>query len=142
LGGTKEEKKMEQRPQAEEYEPGQLPRSGAVGEAKGELSAPCGKRRYWTAQRKAKLVMELLSRSTPATQICRREGISPSMLYQWRDRFMAGAERALLGRGLSAEEERLRMENERLRNAVAELTVERDLLVKKTPWTTPQRRRR
>lgn len=64
------------------------------------------------------------------------------MLYQWRDRFRAGGERALLGRGLSAEEERLRMENEQLRHAVADLTVERDLLEKKTPWTAPQRRSR
>jgi transposase-like protein len=133
---------MEHRLQPEARESGMLPRSGAVGEAKGEQPAPRGKRRYWTAQRKAKLVMELLSRSTPATEICRREGISPSMLYQWRDRFMAGAERALLGRGLSAEEERLRMENEQLRHAVADLTVERDLLEKKTPWTTLPRRRK
>lgn len=133
---------MEQRLQPEAREPGMLPRSGAVGEAKGEQAAPRGKRRYWTAQRKSRLVMELLSRSTPATEICRREGISPSMLYQWRDRFRAGGERALLGRGLSAEEERLRMENEQLRHAVADLTVERDLLEKKTPWTAPQRRSR
>jgi transposase-like protein len=86
--------------------------------------------------------MELLNKTTAATEICRREGISPSMLYQWRDRFLAGGQRALLGRGLSAQEERLRQEVELLRRAVADLTVERDLLVKKTPWTTPQRRRR
>lgn len=133
---------MEQNIKAEAREPGMLPRSGAVGEAKGEHPASLGKRRYWTAQRKCKLVMELLSRSTPATEICRREGISPSMLYQWRERFTAGGQRALLGRGLSAAEEHLRMENEQLRHAVADLTVERDLLEKKTPWTTPQRRRK
>lgn len=131
---------MEENIKAEAREAGMLPRSGAVGGAKGEHEASPGKRRYWTAQRKSKLVMELLSRSTPATEICRREGISPSMLYQWRDRFRAGGERALLGRALSAEEEQLRMENEQLRHAVADLTVERDLLEKKTPWTTPQRR--
>ena len=133
---------MEHRHQPEARESGMLPRSGAVGEAKGEPSAPRSKRRYWTAQRKVSLVMELINKTTAATEICRREGISPSMLYQWRDRFMAGGERALLGRGLSAEEERLRMENEQLRHAVADLTVERDLLEKKTPWTTPQRRKR
>lgn len=133
---------MELRPKLGARESGMLHRSGAVGEAKGEQPAPRGKRRYWTAQRKSRLVMELLSRSTTAMEICRREGISPSMLYQWRDRFMAGGERALLGRGLSAEEERLRMENEQLRHAVADLTVERDLLVKKTPWTANPTRKK
>jgi len=133
---------MEHRLQPEARESGMLPRSAAVGEAKGEQAAHRGKRRYWTAQRKAALVMELLNKTTAATEICRRERISPSMLYQWRDRFMAGGQRALLGRGLSAQEERLREEVELLRRAVADLTVERDLLEKKTPWTTPQRRRR
>jgi len=133
---------MEHRHQPEARESGMLPRSGAVGEAKGEHPAPRGKRRYWTAQRKVSLVMELLNKTTAATEICRREGISPSMLYQWRERFLAGGQRALLGRGLSAEEERLREEVELLSRAVADLTVERDLLEKKTPWTAPQRRRR
>lgn len=88
-------------------EPAELLRSRAGGEAQGELSAHTGKRRLWTAQRKMALVMELLSKATPATAICRREGITPSMLYQWRDRFLAGGERSLLGKGLSAEEEQL-----------------------------------
>lgn len=133
---------MEQKLKAEAREPGMLPRSEAVGEAKGEHPASSCKRRYWTAQRKAALVMELLNKTTAATEICRRERISPSMLYQWRDRFMAGGQRALLGRGLSAQEERLLEEVELLRRAVADLTVERDLLEKKTPWTTPHRRSR
>ena len=117
------------------------PRCEAGGEAQGVRPAP-GKRRNWTVQRKMALVMELLSKSTPATDICRREGITPSMLYQWRERFLAGGQRALLGKGLSAEEEQMRKDNELLRQAVADLTVERDLLVKKTPWTTPQRPRK
>lgn len=133
---------MEQKTRTGIPGPELLPRSEAVGEAQGQQPAPFGKRRLWTAQRKMALVMELLNKSTPATDICRREGITPSMLYQWRDRFLAGGQRALLGRGLSAEEEQLRKENELLRRAVADLTVERDLLEKKTSWATPQRRRK
>jgi transposase len=133
---------MEKKAQPGAPEPVQFPRSGAGGEAQGELPAHTGKRRLWTAQRKMALVMELLSKATAATEICRREGITPSMLYQWRERFLAGGERSLLGKGLSAEEEQLRKENELLRQAVADLTVERDLLVKKTPWSAPRRRRR
>jgi len=133
---------MEKKEHQRAPEPVQLPRSGAGGEAQGELPAHTGKRRMWTAQRKMALVMELLSKATAATEICRREGITPSMLYQWRERFLAGGQRALLGRGLSAEEQRLREEVELLRRAVADLTVERDLLVKKTPWSAPRRGRR
>ncbi len=132
---------MEKKAYQGAQEPIQHPRSEAVSEAQGVLEAP-HIRRNWTVQRKMALVMELLTKTTPATEICRRERITPSMLYQWRDRFLAGGQRALLGRGLSAQEQRLRQEVEMLRQAVAGLTVERDLLVKKTPWTTPQPRRR
>lgn len=71
---------MEHKLRAGAPEPELLPRSGAGCEAQGEQLAPTGKRRLWTAQRKMALVLELLSKSTPVTEICRREGITPSML--------------------------------------------------------------
>jgi hypothetical protein len=48
-----------------------LPRSEAVGEAKGERLAFPGRRRYRTKQRKKELLMELLTKSTPTTEIYR-----------------------------------------------------------------------
>jgi hypothetical protein len=77
---------MEHKIKANALAPEALPQSEAVGEVKGERRAPCGKRRYWTAQRKTEPVMEVLTKSTPTTEICTRDqhhlGLKPGYFLQ------------------------------------------------------------
>jgi transposase-like protein len=46
----------------------------------------------WSAQRKLAIVLESLQSDRRAAEICRREGLSPPLLYQWRKQLMASAE--------------------------------------------------
>ncbi len=49
------------------------------------------KRRRFTAQFKAKVVLELLSNAKIPAQACRHYGIKDSLLYKWRREFLEKA---------------------------------------------------
>ena len=49
------------------------------------------KRRKFTAQFKAKVVLELLSGAKTPAQACRHYGIKDSLLYKWRREFLEKA---------------------------------------------------
>lgn len=51
--------------------------------------------RRWSAQRKAELVLSLLKGETTLEAAARAHGLEPEQLRDWRDRFLAGAERGL-----------------------------------------------
>ncbi len=92
------------------------------------------KRRRWTAEKKLKIVLETLQSDQKLAEICRREGISPTQVYQWRRQLSASAE-AIFGRKQTNGEDRriakLATENQRMKNVVAEITAE-NLDLKKT----------
>jgi len=56
-----------------------------------EQSKDGQKRRRWTARAKIDLVLEGLKGELTVAEICRREGITPSMFYEWKERFLQGA---------------------------------------------------
>jgi transposase len=41
-------------------------------------------RRNWSPQKKLQIVLESLQSDRKVAEICRREGLSPNLLYKWR----------------------------------------------------------
>ena len=92
------------------------------------------RRRRWTADQKLKIVLETLQSERNLSEICRREGLSPTQVYQWRKQLLGAAE-AVFGRKQGSGEDRriakLATEHQRMKNVVAEITAE-NLDLKKT----------
>ena len=91
-------------------------------------------RRRFTAEEKIRIVLEGFRRDVPIRDLCRREGIRPSTYYAWLKDFMeAGKER--LSRDIArdatkAEVQDLKRENNRLKQLVAELSLQVHVLKK------------
>ena len=76
-----------------------------------------GKKSTLPPEKRAELVLRLLSKEEPAAQIARRAGVSEQTLYRWREDFLNAGKRALAGRGADREQVR---EVNRLHSALAE----------------------
>ena len=83
------------------------------------------------AEEKTRLVLSVLAGEMTCAEAARRAGVSPGLVNRWRNQFLAaGAERleeVPSGPGKKAgtpEQRRLRMENEQLKLALAEATVQ------------------
>ena len=91
-------------------------------------------RRKWTAEKKLKIVLETLQSDRKLAEICRRDGLSPTQVYQWRKQLLGSAE-AIFGRKqVNGEDQRIAKmatESQRMKNVVAEITAE-NLDLKKT----------
>jgi len=91
-------------------------------------------RRRFTAEEKIRIVLEGFRRDIPIRDLCRREGIRPSTYYAWLKDFMeAGKER--LTRDVTrdatrSEVEGVKRENARLKQLVAELSLQVHVLKK------------
>jgi len=91
-------------------------------------------RRKFTAEEKIRIVLEGFRRDTPIRDLCRREGIRPSTYYAWLKDFMeAGKDR--LTRDITrdatwAEIQEIKRENTRLKQLVAELSLQVHVLKK------------
>ena len=85
-------------------------------------------RRKFTAEEKIRIVLEGFRRDTPIRDLCRREGIQPSTYYAWLKDFMeAGKERLTretVRDATRAEVQDLKRQNARLKQLVAELSLE------------------
>lgn len=81
------------------------------------------KRRKWTPELKTKIVLEGL-RGRPLAEICNEYEISQAQFYQWKDFFLNNASRAFEKRQSEAKENRLQKQNNRLKQMVADLTLE------------------
>jgi len=89
----------------------------------------------YSAEDKIRIVMEGIRGDLPISGLCRREGIHANLYYRWLKDFMEAGKARLKGdetrgatRGEVAESKR---ENERLRELVANLSLE-NLLLKKS----------
>ncbi len=91
-------------------------------------------RRRFTAEEKIRIVLEGFRRDTPIRDLCRREGIRPTTYYAWLKDFMeAGKERLQRDavRDVTRSEiQELRRDNARLKQLVAELSLEVHVLKK------------
>ena len=93
-----------------------------------------GTRRKFTAEEKIRIVLEGLRRDTLIRDLCRREGIRPGTYYAWlKDFIEAGKERLQRDTARDAtraEVEAFKRENERLKQLVAELSLQVHVLKK------------
>ena len=91
-------------------------------------------RRKFTAEEKVRIVLEGFRRDTPIRDLCRREGIRPGTSYAWLKDFMeAGKERLqrdTVRDATRAEIQELKRENARLKQLVAELSLQVHVLKK------------
>jgi transposase-like protein len=81
------------------------------------------KRRKWTPEQKALIVLEGL-RGRPIGEPCAERGIGQSQYSLWRDQFLADAGRALETTKRDQRAARLEVENARLKSLVGELALE------------------
>ena len=91
-------------------------------------------RRKFTSEEKIRIVLEGFRHEVPIRDLCRREGIRPNVYYAWlRDFMEAGKERMTrdtVRDATRAEVDRLKRENERLKQLVADLSLKVHILKK------------
>ena len=91
-------------------------------------------RRKFTSEEKIRIVLEGFRRDTPIRDLCRREGIRPTTYYAWLKDFMeAGRDRLqrdTVRDATRAEIQELKRENTRLKQLVAELSLQVHVLKK------------
>jgi len=91
-------------------------------------------RRKWTPREKLRIVLESMHSETSLSEICRREGLTPALVYQWRKQLMSSAEEVYATKRQAQGDrrtEKLEAENQRMKNVIAEITAE-NLDLKKT----------
>ena len=85
-------------------------------------------RRKFTADEKIRIVLEGLRGEIAISELCRREGIAASIYYKWSKAFLEagknGLTRATVRDATSEEVKHLKGENDDLKKAVAELTLD------------------
>ena len=91
------------------------------------------KRRKWTANEKLRIVLTCLQPGVEVSEVCRREGINPTMYYTWKKKLMASAVQIFDEKPKKRDPQRERAEREmsRMKGVVAEITAEK-LELKKT----------
>jgi len=91
-------------------------------------------RKRSSAEEKVRIVLEGLRGEESIAELCRREGIAPSLYYSWSKEFLEAGKRRLAGdtarQATSPEVKDLRAEAAALKEAVADLTLENRLLKK------------
>ncbi len=91
------------------------------------------KRRAWSAQEKLRIVLAGLDGSIDISELCRREGVSPTQYYGWKKQLLksAGSVFADKRKQESSREDRHEAELRRKDAVIAEITAE-NLELKKT----------
>jgi transposase len=130
------------KPEPEEETGADLPEGrsdGRRGETARQLirRAKYASRRKFPAEEKIRIVMEGIRAEVSVSDLCRREGIHPTIYYKWLKDFMEAGKGRLRGdakrEATSDEVTHLRGENERLKELVADLSLE-NLTLKKSQY--------
>ncbi len=91
-------------------------------------------RRKFSAEEKIRIVLEGLRGEETIAELCRREGISPNLYYNWSKEFLEAGKRRLQGntkrQATSTEVTDLRHENSQLKEMLAELALRLRVLKK------------
>jgi transposase len=91
-------------------------------------------RRKFSAEEKIRIILEGLQGEETISELCRREGIAPSIYYKWSKDFLEAGKKRLMGdtkRGANSNEVReLKQENAELKRIVAEQVLKIELFKK------------
>ena len=94
-------------------------------------------RRKFSAEEKIRIVLDGLRGEASITDLCRREGLHPTLYYKWSKVFLEAGKYRLNGDTIreagSDEVKELRDENDELKMLVAELTLRNRKLKKTSP---------
>lgn len=86
---------------------------------------------YWRAEEKVQLVLNGMHGKIPVTTLCKLNNVSPSLYYEWREKFLAsGKEGLMAGGGRSQREADLEKKIRVLERLIGELSLEKELLKK------------
>jgi len=84
-------------------------------------------RRKFSSEEKIRIVLEGLRGEETIAELCRREGISPNLYYNWSKEFLEAGKRRLQGNtkreATSSEVTDLRRENSQLKEMLAEMAL-------------------
>jgi transposase len=84
------------------------------------------KRRKWSADEKLRIVLAGMQPGVEVSDLCRQEGINPTMYYYWKNKLLGSAKRVFdekEGRP-SAQEEKKAAELARMKSVIVEITAE------------------
>lgn len=103
-----------------------------MSETNGSEAARRGRRKFSAAD-KLRIVLAGLQADTKISELCRREGISATQFYQWKDRLLHSAAKVFEDKsiGPGAHEERTAAQLARMKDVIAEITAE-NVELKKT----------
>lgn len=92
-----------------------------------------GKRRRWTAGEKLRIVLAGFEPGVEVSELCRREGVSPTQYYAWKKKLLGAAGKIFEEKGTKPDADQQRSERElsRMKDVIAEITAE-NLELKKT----------
>lgn len=89
-------------------------------------------RRKWSGKEKLRIVLAGLEGGVEVSELCRREGISPTQYYNWKSQLLQSADQVYGGKEKpNRQQERLEKELTRAKDVIAEITAE-NLELKKT----------
>ncbi len=80
-------------------------------------------KKKWSAKEKSLIVLEGL-RGRPVVDICSSHGVSQSLYYSWRDKFLANVSDVFEVDRKNSKEQRLLRENLKLKQSLAETILE------------------
>jgi transposase-like protein len=81
----------------------------------------------WTAKRRVALVTSILKGETSVQEAARKHGLTVAEVEDWKEKFLVGAENALRSRPRDDEEQQ-QEQLRRLKQKVADLVIEVDVL--------------
>ena len=94
----------------------------------------CQARRKFSSKEKIRIVLEGLRGEETIAELCRREGISPNLYYNWSKEFLEAGKHRLAGNtkreASSSEVSHLKKENLHLKELVADLSLKNRYLKK------------
>jgi transposase len=96
-------------------------------------------RRKFSSEEKIRIVLEGLRGEESIAELCRREGISPNLYYNWSKEFLEAGKRRLMGdtkrEATSGQVSEFKQENRHLKELVAELSLKNRVLKKSLSGT-------
>ena len=94
-----------------------------------------GKQRKYTPETKVRIVLEILRGEKSVAQASREYRIKDSLLYRWKDQFLAGAKQAF-AYGQPAEQKRRADKVAELERLVGKLTMQLEIAKKASHYVT------